>query len=148
MKQKGTIEQCLRELGYVIVPVRGSSMLPLLPEGKSLVQLIPREGQEPGKGDMVLYQRRDGTRVLHRIVKVTGENTCLVCGDHQWRQKEQIRKDRILAVAQGFFRNGRYVDDTTGWYRIYKKIWTGSMPVRRCCLAFLRLSGLEKKYLK
>ncbi len=148
MKQAGTIGQCLKELGYVIVPVRGSSMLPLLPEGKSLVQLIPGEGHEPGKGDVVLYQRRDGTHVLHRIVKVTGESTYLVCGDHQWRQEEQIRKDRILAVAQGFFRNGRYVDDTSVWYQIYKKVWTGNMLVRRCCLAFLRLSGLEKRYLK
>lgn len=148
MKQTESIRQCLQTLGYAIVPISGTSMWPLLKEGTSRVQLAVKEGRPFQKGDMVLYQREDGTLVLHRIIKVREDNTFLVCGDHQWKLKEQIRKDQILAIAQGFFIGGRYVDEDTWWYRIYKVIWNENLTIRRCCLAFLRLSGLEKRSLK
>ena len=145
MKQMGNIEQCLQDLGYAIVPVTGTSMWPLLCEGKSRVQLV-KTGDGPLKrGDIVLYRRHNGTKVLHRIIKIKNKNTFLVCGDHQWKLEEQIQKDQILAVAQGFFRNGHYVDDSTWWYRLYKAVWNGNLTVRRGCLAFLRLSGLESR---
>ena len=61
MKQMGNIEQCLQDLGYAIVPVTGTSMWPLLREGKSRVQLV-KTGDEPLKrGDIVLYRRNNGT---------------------------------------------------------------------------------------
>lgn len=148
MRQTGNIEQCLQELGYAVVPISGTSMWPLLKEGKSRVQVEAKEGKKVRKGDIVLYQRKDGTLVLHRIIKVEEEDTFLVCGDHQWKQIEQVQENQILAVAQGFFQNGRYIDEKTWWYRPYKTFWNGNLTVRRCCLAFLRLSGLEKRNLK
>lgn len=147
MRQAGNMEQCLQELGYAVVPIRGTSMWPLLKEGKSRVQVETKEGKKVRKGDIVLYRRKDGTLVLHRVIRVEEEDAFLVCGDHQWKQVEVIRRNQILAVAQGFFRNGHYIDEKTWWYRLYKKFWTGNLTVRRCCLAFLRLSGLEKRSL-
>ena len=148
MKKQENIEQCLKELGFAVVPIIGTSMWPLLTEGKSRVQITAADGKQFKKGDIVLYRRKDGTFVLHRIIKGGEKGTFFVCGDHQWRLDEQIQEDQILAVAQGFFRNGRYVDEKTWWYRLYKKFWNGNLTVRRCCLAFLRLSGLEKRSLK
>ena len=148
MKQTGNIEQCLKELGFAIVPIRGTSMWPLLKEGKSQVQLVSGRTKQLKKGDIVLYRRKDGTLVLHRIIKIVKKNTYLLCGDHQWKSEEQIREGQILAAAQGFFINGRYIDEKIWWYRLYKKIWNGNLTIRRCCLAFLRLTGLEKKSLK
>ena len=146
MKQTGNIEQCLQELGYAVVPVRGTSMWPLLKEGKTRVQVEAKEGKQVRKGDIVLYRRKDGTLVLHRIIKVE-EDTFLVCGDHQWKWDEKVQEEQILAIAQGFFKNGNYIDEKTWWYRLYKRFWNGNLTVRRCCLAFLRLSGLEKRSL-
>lgn len=148
MRQMGNLENCLRELGYAIVPIKGTSMWPLFKEGESRVQLAKREGRQLRKGDIILYRRKNGILVLHRIIKVMEENTFLVCGDHQWKLEEQVEEEQILAVAQGFFRNGRYVDEKTWWYRLYKKLWNLNLTVRRYCLAFLRLSGLEKRSLK
>ena len=148
MNQTMSTEQCLKELGYAIVPVKGTSMLPLLPEGRCRVHLEAREGGQCKVGDIVLFQRSDGTLVLHRIIQIAEQDSFLVCGDHQWKQVEQVSKDQILAAAQGFYRDGHYMDDDTWWYRIYKAVWNGSLTVRRCCLAFLRISGLEKKSLK
>lgn len=148
MKQTENIEQCLKELGFAIVPIKGTSMWPLLKEGKSQVQLVSGRTKQLKKGDIVLYRRKDGTLILHRIVKVGEKDTFLVCGDHQWKLDEQVEEDQILAAAQGFFMNGRYIDEKNWWYQLYKKIWTGNLMMRRCCLAFLRLTGLEKKSLK
>ena len=148
MKQTGNIEQCLKDMGFAVVPISGTSMWPLLKEGKSQVQLVSGRTKQLKKGDIVLYRRKDGTLVLHRIIKIVKKNTYLVCGDHQWKLEEQIREDQILAAVQGFFINGRYIDEKTWWYRLYKKIWNGNLTIRRCCLAFFRLTGLEKKSLK
>ena len=148
MKQTVNIEQCLKDIGFAVVPISGTSMWPLLKEGKSQIQLVSGGTKQLKKGDVVLYRREDGTLVLHRIIKIVKRNTYLVCGDHQWKLEEQIREDQILAAAQGFFMNGRYIDEKTWWYQLYKKFWTGNLMMRRCCLAFLRLTGLEKKSLK
>ena len=147
MKQSRNIEQHLQELGYAVVPICGTSMWPLLREGSSRVQLVEKTAKPLRKGDMVLYRRKDGTLVLHRILRIGEGDTFLVCGDHQWKL-EEIREDQILAVAEGFYRNGQYIDDETIWYQLYKIIWDGNLVLRRCLLALLRLSGLEKKYLK
>ena len=147
MKTTGNIEQCLQELGFAVVPIKGTSMWPLLTEGKCRVKITAAEGKMLKKGDIVLYRRTDGTLVLHRIMKVE-EDGFRVCGDHQWKLHEKVQEDQILAAAQGFFRNGHYIDERTWWYRLYKKFWTENLTVRRCCLAFLRLSGLEKRSLK
>lgn len=144
MKQTGNIEQCLKELGFAVVPTKGTSMWPLLVEGKCRVKITAAEGKMLKKGDIVLYRRTDGTLVLHRIMKIE-EDGFRVCGDHQWKLDEKVQEEQILAVAQGFFINGNYIDEKTWWYRLYKRFWNGNLTIRRWCLAFLRLSGLENK---
>ena len=146
MKQTVNIEQFLKQLGFAVVPTKGTSMWPLLTEGKCRVKITAAEGKMLKKGDIVLYRRTDGTMVLHRIMKVE-EDGFRVYGDHQWKLDEKVQEEQILAIAQGFFKNGNYIDEKTWWYRLYKRFWNGNLTVRRCCLAFLRLSGLEKRSL-
>lgn len=144
MKQSGNLEQCLRELGYAVAPTWGSSMWPLLRQGKSWVQLVARDGRQPRLGDVVLYRRADGGWILHRIIRVEEGGVYLLCGDHQWNSREYVREEQILAIATAFSRNGHEFDDRTWWYRLYRRVWNGNLTVRRCCLAALRLSGLDK----
>lgn len=148
MKQTDNIELCLKELGYAIVPTDGTSMWPLLMQGRTLVQVEAKDGKKLKKGDVVLYRKKDGTLVLHRIIKAEKKDTVSVLGDHQWKTAEQVREDQIIAVAKVFFRNGHDIDEKTLRYRLYKKIWNGNLTLRRCCLAFLRLSGIEKRSLR
>lgn len=142
------MERCLQELGYVLVPTKGTSMWPLLQEGKSVVQLTARDGRPLKTGDVVLYRREDNQLVLHRIVRVLQADTYLLCGDHQWKPCELVRDEQILAVSQGFIRNGRPFDEHIWWYRLYQMLWNRNLTVRRFCLALLRLSGLEKRCLQ
>ena len=148
MAQGGDILKCLQDLGFAVVPTKGTSMWPLLKEGKSLVQVVAVDGRPLNKGDVILYRRKDGTCVLHRIMKVREKDTYLVCGDHQWKLDETVERHRIIAIARGFYKNGRYIDEKIWWYRLYKRCWNGNLKARRCCLAFLRLSGLEKLFMK
>ena len=139
----GKIEQCLQELGYAIVPIQGTSMWPLLREKKSWVEVTIRDDTPLTSETVVLYRRENGQLVLHRIIRVENDGTYWVCGDHQWKLEERIREEQILAVARTFSRNGYLIDAHTKWYRLYQFFWIRNLTVRRCCLALLRLIGLE-----
>ena len=133
------IERSIKELGYAVAPITGTSMLPLLKEGRDRVELEPCSQERLKKGDVVLYKKNDGTLVLHRIIKTENGEFFTVLGDHQFKNAERVNKNQIIAVACGFFIKGRYVTEKTRWYRMYKKIWLSSLTVRRCFLALLSL---------
>ena len=133
------IERSIKELGYAVVPIKGTSMMPLLKEGRDRVELKPYCHERLKKGDVVLYKKNDGTLVLHRIIKTENGEFFTVLGDHQFNNDEWVNKNQIIAVACGFFIKGRYVNEKTRQYRLYKKIWLCNLNVRRIILAVLSL---------
>lgn len=133
------IERSIKELGYAVAPIAGTSMLPLLKEGRDLVELEACSQERLKKGNVVLYKKNDGTLVLHRIIKTENGEFFTVLGDHQFNNAERVNKNQIIAVACGFFIKGRYVNEKTRWYRLYKKIWLCNLNVRRIILAVLSI---------
>ena len=133
------IERSINELGYAVAPIAGTSMLPLLKEGRDRVELEPCSQERLKKGDVVLYKKNDGTLVLHRIIKTENREFFTVLGDHQFKNAERVNKNQIIAVACGFFIKGRYVNEKTRWYRLYKKLWLCNLNFRRIILAVLSL---------
>lgn len=133
------IERSIKELGYAVVPIKGTSMMPLLKEGRDRVELKPYCHERLKKGDVVLYKKNDGTLVLHRIIKTENGEFFTVLGDHQFKNAERVNNNQIIAVACGFFIKGHYVNEKTRWYRLYKKIWLCNLKVRRIILAVLSL---------
>ena len=133
------IERSIKELGYAVAPIAGTSMMPLLKEGRDRVELEPCSQERLKKGDVVLYKKNDGTLVLHRIIKTENREFFTVLGDHQFKNAERVNKNQIIAVACGFFIKGRYVNEKTRWYRLYKKIWLCNLNFRRIILAVLSL---------
>ena len=133
------IELCIKELGCALVPIMGTSMLPLLEEGKALAEVEASDKKQLKKGDVVLYKKNDNTLVLHRIIKIEGEDNFTVLGDHQLKNAEQIKGEQIIAVARAFFIDGRYIDGKNPIYRVYKKIWLSSLTLRRFCLCLLSI---------
>ena len=133
------IERSIKELGDAVVPITGTSMLPLLKEGRDLVELESCSQERLKKGNVVLYKKNDGTLVLHRIIKTENGEFFTVLGDHQFKNAERVNNNQIIAVACGFFIKGRYVNEKTRWYRLYKKIWLCNLNVRRIILAVLSL---------
>lgn len=133
------IERAIKELGYAVVPITGTSMLPLLKEGRDRVELVTSDQEQLKKGDVVLYKKNDGTLVLHRIIKAKNEGAFVLLGDHQFNNAQQVSREQIIAAVKGFFIKGHYVDQKNRWYRIYKKIWLGNLTFRRCLLALINL---------
>lgn len=133
------IERSIKELGYAVAPIAGTSMMPLLKEGRDRVELKPYCHERLKKGDVVLYKKNDDTLVLHRIIKTENGEFFTVLGDHQFNNDERVNNNQIIAVACGFFIKGRYVTEKTRWYRLYKKIWLCNLNFRRIILAVLSL---------
>lgn len=133
------IERSIKKLGYAVAPIAGTSMMPLLKEGRDRVELKPYCHERLKKGDVVLYKKNDDTLVLHRIIKTENGEFFTVLGDHQFNNDEWVNKNQIIAVACGFFIKGRYVNEKTRWYRLYKKIWLCNLNFRRIILAVLSL---------
>lgn len=117
---------------------RGISMRPMLEGGRDQVILSPLP-QKLKKYDLPLYQRDDGHYILHRIVKVGAEYTCI--GDHQLIYESGIRPDQMIALATGFVRKGRTWSVHSPAYRFYCRFWHYTRPVRRM---YVRCRGLVR----
>ena len=140
MEQLGPLlEEQLRH-GCARLPVTGSSMLPMLRQGRDVVRLVPMECT-PESGAIVLYRRDNGQYVLHRLIRMEDEGTGLCCGDNQW-ERELVSRERMIAVADGVWRKGTWIDwKTNRRFLCYQWLWTKLFPVRRPIIAARRIAG-------
>ncbi|MBQ8768896.1 MAG: S24/S26 family peptidase [Oscillospiraceae bacterium] len=106
MSETLNIRQALAKYKKIIQPIRGISMLPMLNEGKDAVELVAVSGRLE-KYDLVLFQRKNGQLVLHRIIAVK-KSYYLICGDNS-TAVEKVPEESIIAVASGFYKDGKYV---------------------------------------
>ena len=117
---------------------RGVSMLPMLRQGKDSVRLSPLPGKLR-KYDLPLYQRKSGSYVLHRIVKVQDTYTCI--GDNQFDFERMVHHEQMIGVVSAFYRGDREISVNSLKYRLYCRVWHYSRPIRhfyRLCIASLR----------
>lgn len=106
---------------------QGTSMLPMLRQGKDTVVLSPVP-ERLSKYDLPLYRLDDGKYVLHRIIRVGDTYTCR--GDHLYKTENNIRHDQMIAVVTGFSRGGAMYSTKALVYRFYCRIWVGLFPLR------------------
>lgn len=106
----------------------GISMLPMLRDGQDQVVLSPLP-EKLKKYDLPLYQRENGKYVLHRIVRVVENYTCM--GDNQFVPEPDIRHDQMIAVVTAFYRGENYHSVTQWYYWLYCRLWYGSRGLRR-----------------
>lgn len=107
---------------------RGTSMLPMLVEGRDSVVLSPLP-ERLKKYDLPLYQRKNGQFVLHRVVKVAETYTCL--GDNQFALEDGLEHGQMIAVVSSFNRKGREHKVTDLGYRAYCVFWYHTRYFRR-----------------
>ena len=133
----------------------GRSMRPMLREQGDYVVLRSPAIRPPRRTDVVLYRRKNGQLVLHRIIGVRGD-VFRMCGDGQSVPENGIAKDQILGVLTAFCRAkkgssrsaARPVSADAPLYRAYVRFWVASRPFRRLLSALrrrlLRVSGAKK----
>ena len=124
------------------LPFRGVSMLPMLRQGKDRVELSPLP-EKLQKYDLPVYQYPSGKYVMHRVIKVMEDG--YICNGDNLLQMEQVPHDRMIAVVTAFTRNGRRIEVTNPWYRLYCRIWCFTRPVRHL---IKRCGGGIKRRLK
>ncbi len=109
---------------------RGVSMLPMIREGRDSVVLssLPEKLK---KYDVILYQRRNGQYVLHRLIKVGESYTFL--GDNQFVAEKGIERDQLIAKVSLFYRGEKAKSVNSLSYKLYCRLWHYSRPVRRLC---------------
>ena len=129
------ITEQLNEGKSVTFSPRGTSMLPLLKEGRDSVTLSKPVGRLK-KYDIPLYRRKNGQYVLHRIVKVSDTYTCI--GDNQFLVEPGIEDVQIIAVCTAFKRKGREYSAYALKWRLYAFFWHHSRFLRRVFSAVLR----------
>ena len=118
--------------------VSGSSMTPFLRHGQDTVYLS-RLTRPVRRGDILLYQRRNGGYVLHRVWKVCPDSYIMV-GDAQNMLEYGIRDDQIIAIVTAAERRGKDCGPGDFWWDFYEKYWIRMVPLRnpiRRCYSFL-----------
>ena len=101
------VEEQVKVGGYFYLIPKGVSMLPTI---KGDVDTVTLEAPDSLKsGDIVLYKRENGQVVLHRIVKIIGDELTL-CGDAQMDFELGIKADDVVARVREIKKGERIIE--------------------------------------
>lgn len=130
------IIKLLDEGHTVTLQLRGYSMRPFLENGRDKALLI--KAKSLSVGAPVLAEVGEGRYVLHRIVKIQGDDVTLR-GDGNLGV-EHCKVGDVKGEAIGFYRKGSdKIDKTNGLkWCVYSFFWTRLLPLRRYLLAIYR----------
>lgn len=120
--------------------ISGNSMSPFLIHGRDTV-FLSRLTRSARRGDMLLYQRTNGSYVLHRVYAVTAEVYTMV-GDAQTVLEKGIRPEQVIAIVTKVIRKGKCLEPGCFWWDFFEKIWIRMVALRR---PIWKLYSLVKK---
>lgn len=118
------VRDSLLEGRSVRVAVQGESMLPFFRSGSTITLRPVREG-DIRKYNVVMADAGHAF-VVHRIIKVEGENITLF-GDGNIKGTEQVTRDKVYGVV-----------DCSSLHRLLARLWLWLRPLRRYPLAIFR----------
>lgn len=136
----GTIREVMDSGGEFTLYPRGTSMLPLIVQGRDSVTLVKAE--EFRAGDIAFYQRENGQYVLHRIIGER-DGTFTMCGDNQLAPEYGVKPEQIIAKAAYITRKGSKITPRSLPYRLYVLLWR-SLFIRRVYFKLRRVFHGEK----
>ncbi|MBR1393087.1 MAG: S24/S26 family peptidase [Ruminococcus sp.] len=126
----------------------GTSMLPLIRQGKDLFVITKKGRHRFKRGDVVLYRRPPKRYVLHRIVEVRPKDY-VILGDNCISKEYGILDSDILGVMTAFFRSGKEHSINERGYRLYTWVIIHTIPVRVFFKkALMKLKRAAKKLLR
>ena len=139
-----SIETAIKENGFIFTEFKGTSMNPLLKEGRDKVY-IEKPTKRLKKGDIALYKRKNGSYILHRVFKVL-ESSYVFLGDNQFILEYGLKDEDVLGVCKGFYKGEKYIDFSKKFsYKLYKAFWCSSIGLRKFLNLFRRAFRKLKK---
>ena len=133
--------------GYFVTNIVGTSMFPMLRQGKDTVLLKPID-RTIKKYDVVLFQRDNGKYVLHRVLKANN-GAYIICGDNQYKKEYTIKDHNMIAIMAGFYRKERYVSIDNFWYKLYSRLVSLFRPfvfLKFMFIKFFRKRGTKNEW--
>lgn len=124
--------------------VTGISMLPMLRPGRDVVYL-ERPDRPLRTGDIILYRRKNGSYILHRIIRC--DRSLICCGDNQW-QPEPVEREQVIARVAAFKRNGKHRECRDRMYGVYVFLWVRLFCLRRPYIWLRRRAGNLSRRMK
>ncbi len=134
------LEKALNEVGFLCMPFKGTSMLPLFVEGRDKVCIYSLKPETAfKKGDIILYKRESGLHVLHRIMAIKGEELVL-CGDNHTTLEYGVKPSQVLGICLGYYKYDKYIDFSKSYkYKFYKNTFARFRVFRRIRHFILRI---------
>ena len=133
----------LETVPRVILPVRGISMLPFIIGDLDSVELVKPQLVEVG--DVVLAWINNSRYVVHRVIKIDGDNVQLM-GDGNLSANEFCKISDVVAKAEYVVSpSGRRAYLYSPWRVRASRFWWKIKPVRRWILAIYRRTILKYK---
>lgn len=124
------------------VPFCGTSMLPMLRQGKDQVELAPLPARLK-KYDLPVYRYPSGKYVMHRVIKVRKDH--YICNGDNLLLLEKIPHEWMIAVVSAFTRDGERIEVSDRRYRRYCRYWCFTRPIRH---SWRRGKALLKRILR
>lgn len=125
------IREVLESGGEFRMYPHGTSMRPLLRQGIDSV-VLEKMKRAPKKNDILFYQRKDGSYILHRVWEVTDTGLTLV-GDNQRMLEYGVTEEQIIGYVTRIYRGEKEINCDGLWYRMYLWLWQ-FMVIRRLVL--------------
>ena len=122
------LPQLLQQAQEVPLVISGNSMAPFLVHGRDTVYLSKLTGPLQ-RGDMILYRRKNGQYILHRIYRVREGKYDLI-GDGQLVIELGICQEQILATVCAVRRKGKLLCKGNLCWEFYEHIWLALVPWR------------------
>jgi hypothetical protein len=144
MPESTSIKEILNTYGKYTGLTSGTSMLPLLHQGKDNIIVIKPE-ERLKKYDVALYVTSYGKYIMHRVIEVHDDHY-VITGDNLMA-KEYVTDDMICGKLVGFYKNGKhYVDcENSKIYKAYSRVWVALKPFRPFIIYFRRGVGFIKR---
>lgn len=144
---KSTFEEELKEKGVLIYTNVGTSMRPLIRQGKDVMIIKSVDTGKLKKMDVPLYKRKNGQYVLHRIIKVNKDGY-VIRGDNTYSNEYGVTDHQILGVLTGVIRNGKEISVNSFWYKVYSYFWLYTYYIRKVVVWMKRKNRLSKSTLQ
>ncbi len=119
----------------VILAVKGQSMYPFIVGDRDKVVLSKQDSVRVG--NIVMANVKDFGFIMHRIIKIKGQNVTLM-GDGNARGREYCTLDDIVATVKYIYTPKRVISTASLRHRALARVWRLLLPVRSTLLAICR----------
>lgn len=130
-------------LPVLFTVLKDEQVIPIMPKGTSMCPFflgdrdtlyLKRPVFPLKRGDIALYQRGDGTYIVHRVHHIIKQNqsySYYFLGDNQTWIEGPIGEKQILGVTSYYVRKNKKIDCSSDWtYNLLWRFWMLVRPIR------------------